>query len=147
MTNHPTPEQACEQLSAVQARSITSERDRSVHALATAVFGATTAFYMASQNILAGGMAHAVKTVAFIALWLLVAWWIERAAKTVPRRARLWSRTGIAGSFVLSLIAVLPWLNHASQSADNTWPMVALGAVLAAAPALVAAAAIRWISR
>ena len=144
MTDQPAPEQARAQLTAIQSRSITTGRDRSVHALATAVFGAITAFYMASQNILADGIAHTIKTAAFIGLWLLVVWCTEQAAKTVPRQAKLWSRIGIAGSFLLSLTVVLPWLNFSAQTAENTWPMVVGGAALAAAPALVAAAAIRW---
>ena len=39
---------------------------------------------------------------------------------------------------------VLPWLNLSAQTSPNTWPMVAAGAGLAAVPALVAAAVIRW---
>lgn len=147
MSNHPTPEQAREQLSAIKGRTIETSRDRAVHAGATAAFGAITAFYMASQNILADQFSHTVKTAAFAALWLLTVWWIERVARTVPRRAKVWSRSGIMASFVLTLTVVLPWLNHSAQSAPNTWPMVVAGSAAAAAPALVAAAVIRWGSK
>jgi hypothetical protein len=147
MSHHLTPAQAREQLATIQARTLDTTRDRTVHAGATAVFGVTSALYMAAQNILADRVSHTVGTAVFAAAWLVTVWWIERAARTVPRRAKAWSRGGIAASFVLTLTVVLPWLNLSAQTAPNTWPMVAAGAAVAAVPALAAAAVIRWGSR
>ncbi|MEF3119867.1 hypothetical protein [Kocuria flava] len=147
MSHHLTPEQAREQLATVQARTLDTSRDRTIHARATAVFGVVTALYMASQNILADWISHSVRTAVFAAVWLVTVWWIERVARTVPRRAKVWSRAGIVASFVLTLTVVLPWLNLSAQTAPNTWPMVAAGAALAAVPALAAAAVIRWGAR
>ena len=147
MSHHLTPEQAREQLATIQTRTLDTSRDRTVHAGATAVFGVTTALYMAAQNILADWVSHSVGTAVLAAAWLVTVWWVERVARTVPRRAKAWSRGGIVASFVLTLTVVLPWLNFSAQSASNTWPMVAAGATIAAVPALAAAAVIRWGSR
>ncbi|MEX5295526.1 hypothetical protein QYM41_09615 [Kocuria sp. CPCC 205268] len=147
MSHHLTPDQAREQLATIQARTLETSRDRTVHAGATAVFGVVTALYMAAQNILVGWVGHTIGTVVFMVAWLVTVWWIERVARTVPRRAKVWSRGGIVASFVLTLTVVLPWLNLSAQTSPNTWPMVAAGAAVAAVPALVAAAVIRWGSR
>ncbi len=147
MSHHLSPDQAREQLAAIQERTLDSSRDRAMHASATAVFGVVTALYMASQNIVAGWVGHTVGTAVFLAAWLVTVWWIERVARTVPRRARAWSRAGIVASFVLTLTVVLPWLNLSAQTSPNTWPMVVAGAAVAATPALVAAAVIRWGTR
>ena len=147
MSHHLTPDQAREQLATIQERTMDTSHDRTVHAAATAVFGVVTGLYMAAQNILADWVSHAVGTAVFVAAWLVTAWWIERVARTVPRRAKVWSRGGIVASFVLTLTVVLPWLNFSAQTAPNTWPMVAAGATVAAVPALLAAAVIRWGSQ
>ncbi|MGQ1795844.1 hypothetical protein ACT4S5_01705 [Kocuria oceani] len=144
MTPHFTPEQAREQLAEVQARRLDTSGDRAVHAWATAAFGGITAFYAAAQNMLSDWVSHTALTLAFVTAWLATGWWVERAARTVPRRAKAWSRLGLAGSLLLVLTVVLPWLNYSAQTAPNTWPMVAAGAAAAAAPALLAAAVIRW---
>lgn len=147
MSNDFTPEQAREQLAAIQSRILDTNRDRAVHAGATAAFGGISAFYMAAQSLALGWLGHTVLSAGFLAAWLLTVWWIEHAARTVPRRAKVWSRGGILGSFVLALTVVLPWLNYPAQSASNSWLIVAAGAAVAAAPALVAAAVIRWASK
>ena len=144
MNHHLTPEQARAQLATIQARTLDISRDRAVHAAATAVFGVATALYMAAQNISADWVSHSLRTAVFAAAWLVTVWWIEQVARTVPRRAKAWSRGGIVASFVLTLTVVLPWLNHSAQTSPNAWPMVATGAAVAAVPALVAAAVIRW---
>ena len=138
---HVTPEQARAQLAASRARPLGSDGDRAVHAVGTAVFGLTTGFYMATQNLVTG-TAGIVLSCLVVAIWVAEALWVERAARTVPRRASLWSRVGIGGSLVLALVVVLPWLNLRAQTEPNTWPMVLVGALVAAVPSLVAAAAI-----
>lgn len=142
-TDYPqvTPEQAREQLTVTQARSLPSARDRKVHAIGTAVFGVSIAFYMATLNVVSGS-GRLLLTGAFIAIGLGEAIWIERTARTVPRRARLWSRLGIGASLVLGLAAVLPWLNLRAQTEPNTWPMVLVAGLVVAVPSLVASALI-----
>jgi len=142
-TTHPepTPQQAHAQLAATQTRSLGSARDRRVHALGTAVVGVTIAVYATAQTIVSG-VGEVALSVAFFALILGQGWWVERAAVTVPRRSRLISRLGIGTSFVLGLVAVLPWLNLAAQTSPTTWPMVWAGSAVAAVPALIAAAVI-----
>lgn len=136
-----TPEQAREQLAASRPRALSSARDRRVHAVGTAVLGLAIGLFMASRNLLSETGLVVVAVVFFVA-WMVGLAWVERIARTVPRGARRWSRVGIGGSFVLALAAVLPWLNLQAQSAPNTWPMVLLGALVAAIPSLLAAAVI-----
>ena len=147
LSHHLTPGQAREQLATIRTRTLDTSRDRAVHAVATAVFGVVTALYMAAQNILVDWVSHSVGTAVFAAAWLVTVWCIERVAHTVPRRAKAWSRGWIVAFFVLTLTVVLPWLHLSAQTSPNTWPMVAAGAALAAVPALVAAAVIRWGSK
>lgn len=140
--HQPTPQEAREQLAAAQARQLGSARDRRIHAVGTAVLGLTVGVFMATQNMVSLGTSGALLFVAFAVVCLGEAWWVERAARTVPRRSRLWSRLGIGGSVVLALVVVMPWLNLSAQSGPNTWPMVTVGAAVAAAPSVIAAAAI-----
>jgi hypothetical protein len=140
---HITPEQARERLTAAQMqRPLPSPRDRKVHAIGTAAFGVGIGLFMAAQNMLSGPGGEVLRTALFFAVYLGVAVWVERATRTVPRRVRLWSRLGIAGSMVLALVAVLPWLNLHAQSEPNTWTMVFVGTLVAGAPSLLAAAVI-----
>jgi hypothetical protein len=134
-----TPEQAREQLAA--DRTLASPRDRRVHAIGTAVLGVSTAGVLAAQNLFSGA-AQLVLSAVFVAVCLGDVVWVERVARTVPRRAKLWARLGIGASLVLSLGVVLPWLNLQAQTEPNTWPMVLAGALVAALPSLVAAGAI-----
>lgn len=133
-----TPEQAREQLLTSQTRSMRSTRDRKIHAFGTAVFGLTLGVYMASQNV----RSDIAASLLFFAIWGGAAFWVERTTRTVPRRTKLWSRLGIGTSMVVALVAVLPWLNLQAQTEANTWSMVLVGALVAAAPSLVAAAII-----
>lgn len=145
--HHLTPDQARQRLDAIRSRPLVTSRDRAVHAGATAVFGVITVLYMAAQNMRSDRVSYTVATAVFVVAWVVAVCWIERVARTVPRRAKAWSRGGIAASFVLTLTVVLPWLNFSAQTAPNTWPMVAAGATVAAVPALVAAVVIRWGAR
>ena len=136
-----TPEQAREQLAASRPRALGSPRDRRIHAMGTAALGLAIGLFMASRNLVSETGLAVVAVVFFIA-WMAGLAWVERVARTVPRGARRWSRLGIAGSFVLALAAVLPWLNLQAQTEPNTWPMVLLGALVTAVPSLLAAAVI-----
>ena len=138
---HLTPEQAREQLTSTTTRSLLSPRDRRVHAIGTALFGVGVAVHMATENIVTGA-AGAVLSGVVLAALLGETVWVERAARAVPRRARLWSRLGIGVSFVLALVVVLPWLDLAAQDEPNTWPMVVTASLVVAGPSLAAAAVI-----
>lgn len=142
-TDHPnlTPEHARDRLATAEARPLGRSGDAKVHASATAVFGISAAVFMASQNLFTGASDFIVSLV-FVVIWFGTVAWVERAARTVPRRARLWSRLGIGASMVLALGAGLPWLNYQAQSEPNTWPMVLAVSAVVALPSLVAAAII-----
>lgn len=142
-TDHtrPTPQQAHEQLAASRALSLHSTRDRKIHAIGTAVFGASMGVFMAMRNMVTGVSAIAL-TCVYAAVLVAEVLWVERAARTVPRRAGRWSRLGIGASLVLALVVVLPWLNLQAQTEPNTWPMVLVAAVVVAVPSLVAATVI-----
>lgn len=139
---HPSPEEARTQLSALQTDSIATPRDSLVHAVATAVFGVSMAIYMMSQNVVTGTVGTLVMTAIFAGVWLGTVAWVERSARTVPRRSRFWSRLGMAASFVLALGVALPWLNYQAQTEPNTWPMVLAASLIVALPSLVAAVVI-----
>ena len=123
--SHATPEQPRE-LANRQTRILMSRRDRRIHAVGTAVLGLTGGLYMAAQNLLSG-TSRVVLSCIVVASWVAQALWIERAAPTIPRRARLWSHLGIGGSLVLALGLVLPWLNLRAQTEPASWPAVLLG--------------------
>jgi hypothetical protein len=139
---HVTQQEARTQLSASQSRRLTTRRDRTAHAVATAVTGLTLGVFSAAQNLADSWQAEALLTVVFVLGVIGSATWVERVARTVPRRSRMWARTGLGVSFVLSLLLVRPWLNLQAQAEPNTWPMVLGAAVATAVPALVAAAVI-----
>lgn len=138
---HPTPEQAREQIAATQRTPLGSPGDATVHAVATAVFGLSGGVFMASRNLVTGAWS-ALLAAAFATVWLGVMAWTERAARTVPRRARLWSRIGIFGSLAVALAIAMPWLNYRAQTEPNTWPMVLAASAVVALPSLVAAVVI-----
>ena len=138
---HPTPEQARTQLAVSRTSALAPHRDRTVHALATVVFGLVVGLYLSARNVV-DGAGSVVASVLFFGCWLTAALWVERSTSTVPRRARLWSRLGLAGSVLVALLAVLPWLNLQAQDEPNTWPMVMAGALVVALPSVLAAAAI-----
>jgi hypothetical protein len=142
MTTDPTPGQARDQLQEVARRPLTRSRDRAVHATATAATGLALGLLGTAQNIASGLAANVALTGFFFAVALGSAAWAEHAARTVPRRARAWSRAGMIASLVLNLVLVRPWLNLQAQTEPNTWSMVLVGAVVVAVPSLAAAAMI-----
>lgn len=136
-----TPEQAQEQLSAGRNRLLASSRDRRVHAVGTGVFGLAMGLFMTARHM-TSGTAAVVLTICFGGLLIGEVIWVERTARTVPRRAGLWSRLGAGVSLLLALGAVLPWLNLRAQSEPNSWPLVLVAAAVVAVPSLLAAAVI-----
>lgn len=140
-STHPTPEQAREQLVTSQARSLRSDRDRTVHAAGTVAFGLTLGAYMAARNVVSGAT-DIVASLLFFGVWLGATIWVERSTRTVPRRTKLWSRLGLLASMLVALLAVVPWLNLQAQTQPNSWSMVLVSALVIAAPSLLAATTI-----
>lgn len=139
--SHLTPQQAREQLTAAQSRSLSSRRDRTIHAVGMVFVGVVIGVHMALRNVIGEG-AYALVGLLVIGVLFLEMIWVDRTARTVPRRVRLCSWAGFIISFLVGLWVVTPWLNLAAQSGPNTWPMVLVGAVATAAPSLVAAVVI-----
>ncbi|MBX9246783.1 hypothetical protein ICW40_18495 [Actinotalea ferrariae] len=143
-THEPHPidqREAQQQLATIEGRTLASARDRRVHAVGTVVYGVTIGLLMGARNMVSESqylLLSLVAVVVLLAEFLLV----ERAARTVPRRARRWSRIGFAASFIIALVLVTPWLNLSAQTAPNTWPMVLVAALVTAAPSVVAGAVI-----
>lgn len=137
-----TPERAREQLAVDRERPLHSAADRRVHAIAVGGFGAAMGLLFATQNMFSGGTSSLVRYGVFLVGYLTLEFWVERTVRTVPRRVRLWRYCGIGASLPVALFAVLPWLNFEAQRAPNTWPMVLAGALVIAAPSLLAATVI-----
>ena len=138
---HPSPQQAREQLSRGLATSLDSRDDRRTHALGTVVLGLTVGCFFCLQ-VLVTGRGGVALSCLFVAVCAAEAVWVERRARTVPRRARTWSRLGFGVSILAALTVALPWLNWQAQSAPVGWPPVLVAALGVAVPSLVAAAVI-----
>lgn len=138
---HPSPDQAREQLSHGLATSLDSRGDRRTHALGTAVLGLTVGVFLCAQP-LASGPSGVALACLLVAVCAAEAVWVDRTARTVPRRARTWSRLGFGASLLAALTVALPWLNLGGQTGVVTWSRVLAAALGVAAPSLVAAAAI-----
>lgn len=136
-----TPEQARDQLAATQTRSLTSTRDRRVHATTMVVIGVVLGLHMACRNLVGAGV-YALLGLLAIGVLLAGMTWADRAARTVPRGVRWWSWGGSIASFLVGLGVVTPWLNLSAQSTPNTWPMLLGGAAVTAVPSLIAAVVI-----
>lgn len=137
-----TQHEAREQLRTSRAWRLPTRRDRRVHAVATAVFGMALGVFSAAQNLVVTWSGEALLTAAFVFVVVGAAAWVERVARTAPRRTRLCSRLGLGLSFGLSLLLVRPWLNLQAQAEPNTLPMVLGASSVIAVPCLVAAAVI-----
>jgi hypothetical protein len=134
----PNADQARTQL-ATSHPPLTGPRDRRVHAITTATIGAAVGGVMAIQNLLVGPGGTALRAFGYLVIVGGAIAWAERAARTVPRHAKLASRVGLAGSLVAGLTLVLPWLNLSAQDRPNTLAMVIVGAAVIALPSWVAA--------
>ena len=141
MPTTPTPpdaNQARAQLSTTHPQ-LTGPRDRRVHAITTATLGTAVGAVMAIQNLLVGPGGTALRALGYFVIVGGALMWAERAARTVPRHAKLASRVGVGGSLVVGLTAVLPWLNLSAQTRPNTLTMAFGGAAAIALPSWVAA--------
>lgn len=136
-----TPQQAHEQLAAAENRVLASADDRRAHALVTAVTGVIVGVIFA-LSLVVSGVGSVLLYGAVLAVAFGASWWVQRVARTVPRRTKLISAIGVGFSVFVALFAVLPWLNLSAQTSPTTWPMGLAGVTMIAAPTLVAAAVI-----
>jgi len=136
-----TPEQARERIAASSARRLGSAPDRKMYALGTIALGLAVGVYFATENLV-HGVAYLVSSMAFVAVLVAAEIWVQGATRTVPRRARLWSRIGFGASFALGFVAVGPWLNLQERTDLDPWLVALAASLVITAPSLVAAAAI-----
>lgn len=139
--NRVTSEEARGRLADSESRHLGSARDRRIHAAGTATFGLSVGLFTATRNVVSG-TSEIVATALYAVALIAVVVWVERAARTVPRRATVRSRVGIGTSFALALLLVLPWLNLEAQAEPNSWPMVVAAIFIVALPSFMAAAVI-----
>lgn len=146
-----TPEQARDQLTGADDVTLTSDRDRRVHARATAAFGVTVGVYVALSRLADNSQPWQGLAIAgYVVALGLLAWWQSRAPRTVPRHSRRISWLGLGGTIGLMLAAIVT-LNILSVEAErdgrtdpSTEPWVlALTAIVVALPMVVAAVRIR----
>lgn len=134
----PTPDQARDQL-ATSHPPLTAPRDRRVHAITTATLGVAVGAVMAVQNLLVGPGGTALRAFGYFVIAGGALACAERAARTVPRHAKLASGAGLVASLAVGLTLVLPWLNLSAQSRPNTLGMAIVGAAVISLPSWVAA--------
>ncbi|WP_353950888.1 hypothetical protein V6K52_14760 [Knoellia sp. S7-12] len=144
-SSHDT-QQARAALDQADRIALATDRDRRVHGLATAVFGAVMGIYVAAHRFVDGqGWAESGLFGAYVVILMALAVWQRRAANTTPRGARHIGYVGLAGSAVL-MIASVVWLNL--RQGDNRvagigeqpdhWWVYAIVAVVTALPSLAA---------
>lgn len=127
--------------------TLTGPRDRRVHAIAVTAVGTAIGAVMSVQNLLTGPGGTALRALSYLVIVGGAFAWAERAARTVPRHAKLATRLGIGGSLLVGLTLVLPWLNLAAQDRPNTLAMVLIGGAAIALPSWLAAAYIARVGR
>ncbi|HOA67431.1 MAG TPA: hypothetical protein PKL25_10235, partial [Phycicoccus elongatus] len=102
-----TPEQDRAALESTP-RPAGSERDRRVHGLATAGFGAIVGAYVGiTQALPRDNGAVSLITAGYVGLLIALAFWQKRAARTVPRHANLIGYVGLAGTLCLAFVGVV----------------------------------------
>jgi hypothetical protein len=62
--------------------------------------------FSAAQNLAVSWVGETLLTAELVLVVVGTASWVERAARTVPRRSRLWSHIGLGRSFAASLLLV-----------------------------------------
>lgn len=136
-----TPEQDRAALESTP-RPAGSERDRRVHGLATAGFGAIVGAYVGiTQALPRDNGAVSLITAGYVGLLIALAFWQKRAARTVPRHANLIGYVGLAGTLCLAFVGVvgLNILENVTGERATVAPLwYLLAAVAIAAPMLIA---------
>lgn len=133
-----TPDEARAALESVTTTSVGTDRDRQVHGLATAAFGAAVGIFVALTKALPSdlSLAKALPSLYVVAL-IGLAGWQARAARSTPRHARAIGYAGLGGTLVFAFLGIagLNILGHDVNPAP-VWFFVA--AIAIAAPMLVA---------
>ena len=124
-----------------ETATLDNPRDRRVHGIGTAVAGVLVAAYVALHGLVEASPWDDVVTACYVLLLLGVVAWQTRAARTVPRNARLVGYLGL-GLSVVAIMPVLGWTNWLEHTGDPHRLVVVAIASLVAAPAAVAGVAI-----
>lgn len=136
-----TPEQA---RAALESAPVVpnSDRDRLVHAWATAGFGALVGIFVGvSQAIPRNSGAQHWIYAGYAALLLGLALWQSKKARTFPRHSTITSYIGLAGTMVLAMLAIMGlgmWENYTGEVVSISPLWYPLGALVVAAPMLIA---------
>ena len=143
---HDDPTRARAALEQAATTRVGTDRDRRIHALATAGFGLAVGAYVslnppADRHTWFGGVLFAL----YVATLFALAAWQRHAARTVPRHSRMVGYAGLAAMGVLALGSIM-WLNV--RQGDNrtaglpdqleAWWVYVLVRVVIALPMLVA---------
>lgn len=138
--------QARAALEQAQSTTLTTNRDRRVHGLATAGFGLLMGAFvaingMASQRWWVSGILAGVYVPALLALTA----WQNRGAHSLPRHARTIGRAALTAAAILALASII-WLNV--RQGDNrtaglhdqidAWWVYVIAAIAPALPMLIA---------
>lgn len=137
-----SPEQARAALAEARLNLPDADRDRRIHALATAGFGALVGVYVAlTQALPDDSSARGFMTAGYVGLLIGLALWQTRGARTVPRHSKVTSWIGLAGTFVMMMASTitLNLLETRSGQVTSLSPLwYVLAAVVVAVPMLVA---------
>ena len=126
--------------------SLGTDRDRRVHALATAGFGVLMgAFVVASRVAESTGRGSGVLTALYLGALVALAGWQKRAAGTIPRNGRVIGYVGLGATLAMTWISII-WLNVRQGDARraglpdqvDSWEVYVCAALLTALPMLVA---------
>lgn len=138
-------EQAKQALDAANAASIDRSEGRSVYALGTAGFGVLVGAYFAlSKGEWLGS--SAVASAGYIVIACALAGWQTRAARAVPKGARVIGRWGLGLTLVAMIVALGLVNSRFRDSPAPSWLLPAAG-LLVATPLLVAALVIQRRTR
>lgn len=145
-----TPRQAREHLERAEQGTVLDDSSRVIHGNATALFGVVIGAYFALQTALDGVSPwESLLIVGYVVILLGLAVWQSRAARVVPRHSRRIGWGGLGASVVLMLSAILAAnyrqagrMGEGTSGGEPVWLLV-VGAVLIAAPMVVAGALIR----
>lgn len=123
-----------------------TDRDRRVHALATAGFGIAMGVFVAASRVTEGtGPGAGVLAALYVGALVALAGWQKRAAGTVPRNSRATGYVGL-GATLATMCAAIIWLNVRQgdtrraglpDQVDSWWTYLC-AALLTALPMLVA---------
>jgi hypothetical protein len=143
-----TSQQARDQLAAAESATVTTDKDRRVHGLATAGFGVAMGAYTALSRVVEGTTAETPVYAAYAAALLGLAAWQTTAARSVPRSSRRLGYLALAAAFVL-MLATMVLLNirgtgHLGgvEGRPESWGVLLLAGLVIALPMLAAGARI-----